>query len=410
MNKCFFFALVVLCTVNISFAKSSALMDDNDSILTIVPGDTTLKTTYIQNAINYVNTSGGGKVILTQGTYRIGPISMKSNVNLYIDTLCTLLGSPNMADWTVGGSLLNLINNGGKTLSNVNISGRGTIDGSGAPWWAAYNANNAISRPRLIYISNTTNLTIDSVYIRNSPSFNVVPSNCTNVVIDHVNIYDTANSPNTDGIDPSDCKNVLITNCTIDVGDDNIAIKAGRNNSTLVPGACQDITVANCTFKHGHGLSVGSETDDGFLNLRATGCTFSSTTNGIRVKSGAGLGGLCQNLYYSNITMSKVTNPIVIDMNYSTSTTYPTDIPSVNGLYINNLTVTGASNAGTIAGITNGLVQNVVFSNVNITATTGKMTISNAAGVTLTNCIINKAAAKSGTNVILTNVTGTRGF
>lgn len=408
MKKSFFFSIIVLCILLSKTTNASTLLDDNDSTLTA--GDTSLKTTYIQNAINYVSTSGGGKVILTPGTYRTAPISMKSNVNLYLDSGSVLLGSPIMADWSVGGALPNMINNGGKTLTNVTISGRGTIDGSGAPWWAAYNANNAISRPRLIYISNTTNLTIDSVNIRNSPSFNIVPSNCTNVVIDHVNIFDTANSPNTDGIDPSNCRNVLITNCTIDVGDDNIAIKAGRSNGALVPGTCQDITVANCTFKHGHGLSIGSETDDGMLNLRATGCTFSGTTNGIRVKSGAGLGGLSQNLYYSNITMTKVTNPIVVDMNYSTSTTYPTDIPSVNGLYINNLAVTGASNAGIFAGITNGLVQNVVLSNVNITANSGKMTISNAAGITMTNCIINKNPAKSGTNVILTNVTGTRGF
>ena len=410
MKKSFFFSIIVLFTFYSTTINASTLLDDNDSTLTITAGDTTLKTTYIQNAINYCNTTGGGKVILTPGTYRTAPLSMKSNVNLYLDSGSVLLGSPNMADWTVGGSLLNLINNGGKTLTNVTISGRGTIDGSGAPWWAAYNANNNLSRPRLIYISNTTNLTIDSIYIRNSPSFNVVPNNCTNVVIDHVNIFDTAISPNTDGIDPSNCKNVLITNCTVDVGDDCIAIKAGRNNGSLSPGTCQDITVANCTFKHGHGVSIGSETDDGMLNLRVTGCTFNGTTNGIRVKSGAGLGGLCQNLYYSNITMSKVTNPIVVDMNYSTSTTYPTDIPSVNGMYINNLTVTGASNAGTFAGITNGLVQNVVLSNVNITATTGKMTFTNAAGITMNNCIINKNPAKAGTNVTLTNVTGTRGF
>ncbi len=410
MKRSLFFSIIVLCMMHSNIIHATTIYEDNDSTLSVASGDTSLQTTYIQNAINYVSTSGGGKVILTPGIYRTAQFSMKSNVNLYLDSGSVLLGSPIMADWTVGGSLLNLINNGGKTLTNVTISGRGTIDGSGAPWWAAYNANNTISRPRLIYISNTTNLTIDSISVRNSPSFNIVPNNCTNVVIDHVNIYDTSNSPNTDGIDPSNCRNVLITNCTIDVGDDNIAIKAGRSNGTLVPGTCQDITVANCTFKHGHGLSIGSETDDGMLNLRATGCTFSGTTNGIRVKSGAGLGGLSQNLYYSNITMSKVTNPIVVDMNYSTSTTYPTDIPSVNGLYINNLSVTGASNAGTFNGITNGLIQNVVLSNVNITASTGKMTFTNAAGITMTNCIINKAAAKAGTNVILTNVTGTRGF
>ena len=105
-------------------------------------------------------------------------------------------------------------------------------------------------------------------------------------------------------------------------GDDNIAIKAGRNGSTLVPGGCQDITVTNCTFLHGHGLSIGSETNSGYKNIRVVGCTFNGTTNGIRVKSAVSAGGLCENLYYSDITMTKVTNPIVIDMAYKTSGNY----------------------------------------------------------------------------------------
>ena len=406
MRRFFMFILFVAPFFYSSTCKALSL-EDNDSVLTVAAGDVSLQTSYIQAAINYCSSTGGGMVRLTPGNYYTAPLSMKSNVNLHIDSGATLVGSPNMADWTVGGSLLNLINNGGKTLTNVTISGSGTIDGNGSPWWQAYNAS-GITRPRLIYISKTTNLTIDSIHILNSPSFNIVPNTCTNVIINHVNIFDSATSPNTDGIDPSSCTNVLITNCTIDVGDDNIAIKSGRINGSLVPGSCQDITVTNCTFKHGHGLSIGSETDNGYSNLRVTGCTFSGTTNGIRVKSGAGLGGLSQNLYYSNITMSKVTNPIVVDMNYSTSTTYPTDIPSVNGLYINNLTVTGSTTCGYIAGITNGLVSNVVLNNCNFSA--GKLTISNADGITMNNCIINKVAAKSGTNVVLTNVTNTKGF
>ena len=144
------------------------------------------------------------------------------------------------------------------------------------------------------------------------------------------------------------------------------------------------------------------------------GCTFNNTTNGIRVKSAITAGGLCENLYYSDITMTKVTNPIVIDMAYPTSGSIASDTPSVKGLYINNLTVTGASNSGSIAGIsgvtTNGLVNNVVFNNVNITSTSGKMTISNAVGVAFNNVILNKNPAKSGTNVTVTNVTNTSGF
>ncbi len=379
---------------------------DNDSTLTILAGDTTLQTSSIQNAINYCNKTGGGTVRLTRGTYRTAPLKMLSNITLRIDSATTLLGSPNMSDWTVGTSLKNLLYTSG-SLTNVRITGKGTIDGSGAPWWAAFNANSSLNRPRLIYLSNVTNLTIDSLNIQNSPSFHIVPNSCTNVVIDHVTINTSKNAPNTDGIDPSQCYNVLITNCSISTGDDNIAIKAGGNVGT---GGCQDITVANCTFGYGHGLSIGSETFGGYNNLRVTGCTFKNTTNGIRIKSSVGNGGLVSNTFYSNITMTTVTNPIVIDWAYATAViTVPPKVPAGANIYINNLTVTGSSNAGIFNGLTNSIIQNIFITNANIAAKKG-MTINYANGVTFKNVIINKVPAKNGTNVITTGVTGIQGF
>ena len=398
--------LIVFISISMGFISQKAWAD-NDSTLTIAAGDTTLQTTYIQGAINYCNKTGGGTVRLTAGTYRTAPLLIKSNITLRIDSAATLLGSPNMADWTVGTSLKNLLYTSG-SLTNVRITGKGTIDGSGAPWWAAFNANTTLSRPRLIYLSNVTNLTIDSLTITNSPSFHIVPNTCTNVVIDHVTINTSKNAPNTDGIDPSQCFNVLITNCYISTGDDNIAIKAGGTVGTT--SGCQDITVSNCTFGYGHGLSIGSETFGGYNNLRVTGCTFKNTTNGIRIKSSPGNGGLVSNTYYSNITMTAVTNPIVVDWAYATAvTTTPPKIPAGLNICINNLTATGSSNAGIFNGLTNSIIQNIVLSNVNITAKKG-MTINYADGVTFKNVVINKAAAKNGTNVTCTGVTGIHGF
>lgn len=407
MKNCLGF-LLFLCSLCIYSVKVFAGTEDNDSTLIIAVGDTTLQTAYIQGAINYCNKTGGGTVRLTPGTYRIAPIKMLSNITLRIDSGATLLGSPNMADWTVAGSLKNLLYTG-SALANVRITGRGTIDGSGAPWWAAYNANNAVKRPRLIYLSNVTNLTIDSLTIQNSPSFHIVPNTCTNVVIDHITMNTDKNSPNTDGIDPSQSYNVLITNCSISVGDDNIAIKAGGNLG--VTAGCQDITVANCTFGYGHGLSIGSETNGGYNNLRVTGCTFNKTTNGIRIKSNLASGGLVTNTYYSNITMTGVTNPIIIDWNYSPPATPPVPplVPAGANLFFNNITITGSANGGIFNGLTNSIIQNIVMTNANISAKKG-MTINYANGVTFKNVIINKAAAKNGTNVTCVGVTGIKGF
>jgi len=370
-------------------------------VLNYLIGDgVTDQTIPLQKAIDSCSKAGGGTLIIPKGTYVISPITMNSNVNLYLDTLATLLGTPVMANYTVNGKLLNLI--GGDSLHNVSITGKGTIDGNGAPWWAAFNANNSISRPRLVYLTQILNLTIDGITLVNSPSFHIVPNQCKNVTINNITINTPSTSPNTDGIDPSNCINVYITNCTIGDGDDNIAVKADRINGVLTPGTCQNINISNCTFLSGHGLSIGSETDDGVSGLTAKNCTFNGTTNGIRIKSATGLGGLVQNVRYTNMKMTNVENPIIITSAYTSKTgTYPTDVPAVNGFYIDSLTATGATGAaGSIVGLSNSLLQNISLKNITISAKTG-LVLTDAIGVTLCNVVIKPT---SGQSIIATNV------
>ena len=359
----------------------------------------------LQQAIDSCSAAGGGTLILPKGTYMIGAIYMKSDVTLHLDTLAILLASSNMNDFIINGKTLNIINgtnSSNTSIKNVTINGKGTIDGSGAPWWAAYLANKTLSRPRLIYIVNCTNLTVDGITLQNSPSFHLVPNQCQNFIANNVKIIAPSNAPNTDGMDPSDCQGVTITNCTIDVGDDCIAIKGGRINGLIGLG-CQDLTVTNCTFLHGHGLSIGSETNDGVKNLTVTNCTFNGTTNGIRLKSLIGAGGVMQNLHYSNITMTNVTNPIIIDLNYNGTAPYPTDVPSVNGVYIDHLTATGSRNAGSLIGLTSSMLQNISLTYMNISAQTG-LVLTNGANIVMSNNTINVASGKS---IIATNATGT---
>ncbi|MFC4232825.1 glycoside hydrolase family 28 protein [Parasediminibacterium paludis] len=401
-------AIVLACSKTSTTTDSPVItvpIDTHRTVLNLNSDGVTNQALALQQAIDSCSAAGGGTLELPKGTYMIGAIYMKSNVTLYLDSLATLLASGNMNDFVVNGKTLNIINgtNSSNTaIQNVAIKGKGTIDGNGAAWWAAYKANTSIARPRLVYITNCTNLILDSITLQNSPSFHFVPNQCQNVIASNLKIIAPPTSPNTDGIDPSDCSGVTITNCTIDNGDDNIAVKGGRINGVLGAG-CQDLTVTNCTFLHGHGLSVGSETDDGVKNLTVTNCTFNGTTNGIRLKSLTGAGGLMQNLSYSGITMTNVTYPIIIDLNYNGSAPYPADIPSVNGVTIDHLTVTGAKNAGSLVGLTNSILQNITLSNLNITAQTG-LILTNGANINMSNYVINVASGKS---IIATNATGT---
>jgi polygalacturonase len=401
-----FLNAILLLVLFAGCSKSSTTQNSTPThvtTLSLIADGVTNNAFSLQHSIDSCSLAGGGTLVLppASGKYMIGPIIMKSNVNLHLDSGATLLASGNMADFTVNYKVVDVI--GGSSLSNVSITGGGTIDGNGAAWWAAYNANNAISRPRLIYITGCTNLTLDGITLTNSPSFHFVPYQCTNVIANNITIIAPSTSPNTDGIDPSQSTGVQITHCTIDNGDDNIAIKAA--------GKCENVTVKDCTFLHGHGLSIGSETNGGMSNLTVDSCTFNGTTNGIRLKSYIGAGGLMTNLTYSNITMQNVTNPIVINLAYSAAGYPASYIPMVNGFTITNLTSTGtSSNAGSLIGLSNSILQGITLSNVNITASTG-MVISNANNVTISNSTINGVVVAPGTsNIIATNVTGRTGF
>jgi polygalacturonase len=134
----------------------------------------------LQKALDSCSAIGGCTVEVPAGTYIISPIYLRTNVNLQLDTLAVLKGTDSMNLYTINNKLADLI--GGTALSNVSITGKGVIDGNGAPWWAAYfSSGGTLSRPRLIYLTACTNVTLDGITLQNSPSFHVVPNQCTTV-------------------------------------------------------------------------------------------------------------------------------------------------------------------------------------------------------------------------------------
>lgn len=371
-----------------------------------------LDTPAIQQALDQCGKSGGGTVRFPPGVYLSKPLFLSSKTTLQLDAGAKLIGTDGATDYTRSGtnndrgrsgSFIALIN--GKNLEDVTIMGNGIIDGSGARWWVPAEAARektpgySMPRPRLISISNSRNVRLQDVTLQNSPSYHFLPAECENVVVSNVTILAPALSPNTDAIDPSDCKNVLITKCHIDVGDDNVAIKSSHK----VRGrefACEDITVTDCVFLHGHGMSIGSETRGGVHNVTVRNCIFENTENGIRIKSQRGKGGLVENINYSDLVMTNVDPAITFTCYYMnnsakdpTQQALPQDDPAkpmtettpvFRDIHVNNLTATCQNAAGIIIGLPESVVSNVVFENVRITAASA-LKIENASGIQFKN-------------------------
>ena len=249
--------------------------------------------------------SRGLHLIVPPGRWFVkGPIHLTSNVTLEVQRGATLLFSPNPEDYlpvvptswegTFCYNYSPFIY--GYGLSNVAITGEGTIDGNCMetfPKWKTrqkadqqnlrrqdheetaaemrqYGEGHYL-RPHLIQLHGCRDVTLSGFFITNSPFWCVHLLCCENVICRGLR-YD-AKLVNNDGIDPEMTRNLLIEDIDFNNGDDNVAIKAGRDNDgwrTARPS--ENIIIRNCRFKGLHGVVIGSEMSAGVRNVFVEDC------------------------------------------------------------------------------------------------------------------------------------------
>jgi polygalacturonase len=357
----------------------------------------TLDTAAIQKSLDDCGRAGGGTVLLPAGTYLSQPLEIRTKTTLRLEKGATLKATDDPADFARAddpGSFNHYLT--GSDLEDVTIEGEGTIDGSGQRWWIPAEearqkkSGYTLPRPNLIVLTRVKNLVIRGVTIQNAPKFHFVPTECDGVLVEDATFLAPERAPNTDAIDPSRCTDVTITRCLIDVGDDNVAVKSGRR----VDGrefACRGLTITDCVFKHGHGVSIGSETVGGVTDVVVRNCSFEETRNGIRIKSDRERGGTVENLLFENITMKNVRGAITITSYYpkipeSDSPQPLTDTtPAYKNITIRNLTATSTRSAGVIVGLPESPIENVLLENVAITAATTGLEIRHVRGIRMEN-------------------------
>ncbi len=302
------------------------------------------------NAIGQCSRAGGGRVVVPRGLFITGPITLRSNTELYLSDSAVIRFStdpsqylpPVFTRWE-GVECMNyspLIY--AFESENIAITGRGTLDGGGSdtswwPWkgreefgWKEGMPNQLQARGKLFKMGETgvpvkerifgegsclrpnfiqpykcRNILIEDVKIINSPMWEIHPVLSENIIIRNVTI--DSRGPNNDGCDPECSRDVLIENCSFNTGDDCIAIKSGRNNDgRRVNVPSENIVIRNCRFADGHGgVTIGSEISGGARNIFAENCRFESPIlyNALRLKSNAVRGGVIENLFLRNMNV-----------------------------------------------------------------------------------------------------------
>jgi len=298
-------------------------------------------TAAIQAAISFL--PRGGRLWFPAGTYLSLPLCLKSHITLDLDEGAVLLGSPDRARYPVIPTFTVDPVTGRETLQvgfegqelncyqslihaayagDISIVGQGAIDGNGqnGDWWKDFRSFPA-SRPRVIFLNHTEGVTLHGITVKNGPSWHIHPFYSHGFRMLDCFVTAPKDSPNTDGIDPESCGEVDIIGCKFSVGDDCIAVKAGKLDMALKhrrPAYRHNI--CSCLMEFGHGaVTLGSELSAGIKDLSVKNCYFHATDRGLRIKTrrGRGKDSVIDNVCFDGIRMDKVLTPIVINMWYN---------------------------------------------------------------------------------------------
>ncbi|WP_308991036.1 glycoside hydrolase family 28 protein [Mariniflexile litorale] len=363
----------------------------------------------------------GGTIVVPKGTYKInGPIHFKSYVNLHLEVGATLvfgdnpIDYPNVSTSWEGTAVYNhspMIY--GINVQDVAITGKGTIDGQGHKNWATWKplekkgqllsremnhqqvpVKNRVFgegyylRPQLIQFVNSKNILIEDVKVEDAPFWCVHLLKSKSITLRGIR-YD-AHNKNNDGLDIEQSSDVLIENIAFNTADDNIAIKAGRDddgrNSNL---PSENIVVRNCKFKGLHALVIGSEMSAGVKNVYVFDSEASGyLKRGIYVKTNSDRGGYVKNIHIENIAFGDVEDAIYMTSNYhgEGSGKYPSKISDIS---IRNVSFNAVSNTAiVIEGYPGFQVENVIIDHVNITSAKNGLTLTNTKNVQFNEVVI----------------------
>ncbi|HEC43904.1 MAG TPA: glycoside hydrolase family 28 protein [Bacteroides sp.] len=331
----------------------------------------TLDTRSIQSAIDKAHENGGGIVEIPVGTYKIGTLILKDNINLHLQTGSVLLGSPDYQDYPEIIHNFDSRTNGlyakyfmifAEGAHNISITGEGTINGNGLENYQLTRPQNL--RPFMIRLVDCKMISIKDVFLLESANWTLHLLGCTDVNIDGIMIKTTAEG-NRDGIDIDASQRVRIANCQIIATDDAIVMKASCEVVS------QDITITNCILSSGgSAIKAGTESNGGFKNISISNCVIKDIDNHAGIELMTVDGGIMQNIVLENLTMDNVATPLFIRIGLRSRPykpgQYVSKIDDVKDIYLNNITVINAKLPSSIIGLHHKKIKNISINNYSV--------------------------------------------
>ncbi|MBR2370609.1 MAG: hypothetical protein IKA82_01170 [Clostridia bacterium] len=308
----------------------------------------TLNTVSIQKAIDECAEHGGGRVVIGEGTYLSGTICLRSNVELHIEADGCLLGSSDCNDFPERNDVVHVESYNlprhrnacfifAERCENISITGMGTIDCNGSCFvekkgedWTGweYQRLDLPTPPRVVFFTGCKNVRIENITMQNQPSgWSYWIHDCDFVSFDKCKILANVQYPNNDGIHINSSRNVTVSNCDINCGDDCIIVRA--NNLSLPENkVCERVTVVNCNLtSYANGIRIGWMGDGVIRNCTFSNIVMTDTVTGIgislprfnaEVPDHGREDSVIENLSFNNIIMDDIyAHPVKITLSPS---------------------------------------------------------------------------------------------
>jgi polygalacturonase len=352
-----------------------------------------------EKAMQASEAAGGGRIVVPAGEYLInGPIHFVSNTALHIEEGARLFFSSDPAHYlpvvatSWEGTLLYNYSPFiyAYQCENIAITGKGTIDGEASETWQLWRDiqresqllsremnNKAVPveerifgeghylRPHLIQFFDCKNILVEDVLIEDAPFWCVHPLMSRNVTVRGIRF--DAHNKNNDGIDPEYSQDVLIENVAFNNGDDNVAIKAGRDLEGRTLGmSTKNIIVRNCTLKGLHGIVIGSEMAAGVHNVFVEDCEAGGyLKRGLYIKSNPDRGGEISHIYIKNVKLDQVEDAFFITSFYHQEG--EGHVTHIHDIFVENIYCREATAAGIVVhGFPELKVHDIFLTNVTI--------------------------------------------
>jgi polygalacturonase len=377
-------------------------------------------------ALSTLSAGGGGTLVVPAGEYLMeGALRLVSDLRLVLEKGANVRFAsrpecylpPVFTSWE--GTFLNnyspLVY--GRGLKNIAVVGAGSIGVVGKePWttWRKMQKKDQLEsrrmnregvphaervfgeghflRPPLLQLFECEGILLEGILIEDSPFWCVHLLACRNATLRGLRYR--AFCVNNDGIDLEYCRDVLIEDIEFGNGDDNVAIKAGRDHegrSRATPS--ENILVRGCRFKGLHAVVIGSEMSAGVRNVLVEDCAASGyLKRGVYLKSNADRGGFIRDVYVRNVVLQDVEDCLYITSFYfNEGAGHETDISHI---LVQNLSAKRASGTGiVIQGYPGRKVRDVHLRKLTIESAANAISLSDAEDIVLSDVVIGKLAA-----------------